>query len=71
MRVRTIFCSSELSGHLSELEVYANDKNEIYISISESPEDPFRSQFIALDRDTAIKFSKVLRKEISALDKPS
>lgn len=52
------------------LEVYANDENEINIEI-ESPhlEGSFVSfnsdRYISLDVDTAIKFSKQLRKSIA------
>ena len=67
MRVKTIFCSSEKQTYSSELEVYANANGELYISITADPNDPYQIQWICLDKDTAIKFSKVLRREISFL----
>lgn len=48
------------------IECFANTKNRIFISI-ENEENSFPSQFIALDKSTAIKFSKELRKQISIL----
>jgi hypothetical protein len=63
---KTIFCSSEKSGVNFEMECYLNAQNEIYIGIS-NPEDQLEFAFIALNKQTAIKFSKHLRKEISFL----
>lgn len=57
------FGDEECSDH--ELEVFANTKNKIYISISIPGYEP---SFTALDKETAIKLSKVLKTEISKLD---
>ena len=62
--IKIIFCSSEDSKHDSELECYMNENREIYVNI-ESPNGAFN--FICLDKDAAIKFSKVLRTEISKI----
>jgi hypothetical protein len=67
MRVKTIFCSSELSDYTSELQVYANADGELYISITSDPNDPYSYQWICFDKQTAIKFSKAVRREISFL----
>lgn len=47
------------------LVMYANSNNEIYISIDSEDDQP---SFICLDRSTAIKLAKELRKEISTLE---
>lgn len=44
--------------------MYANANNEIYISIDS---DELQPSFICLDRATAIKLAKELRREISTL----
>lgn len=67
MRVKTIFCSSDLSDYTSELQVYANADGELYISITSDSNDPYAYQWICLDKQTAIKFSKSVRREISFL----
>lgn len=61
------FTGSDSSGtEESEMNVFNNDNNEIYISISV----PWaHNTFICLDRETAISLSKQLRKSISFLDK--
>lgn len=48
------------------LIIYASGHNEIFIKIEDNNMDKF--QFISLDRETAIKLSKELRKQISLLD---
>ena len=65
MGVRTVFVSSEKSDYNSELEVYYNAFNEIYISIYVPGGDAHESQYITLDKETAIKLAKTLRREIS------
>ncbi len=64
-KTKVIFCSSDKSDYDSELECYINDNQEIYINI-ECPNGTFN--FICLDKQTAIKFSKVLRTEISKIN---
>ena len=66
MGIKTIFENSPSSGHDSEMQVYANDKGELYITIY-SHDNPYSENFICLDKETAIKFSKVVRREISFL----
>lgn len=55
---------SELQEHT--LQCFSNTRNEIYIKI----EMPFfEKTFICLDRETAIKFHRELKKQISYLSK--
>ena len=51
---------SETDQH--ELELFANDNNEIFISIVGNS-----SEFICLDKSTAIRLSKTLRTEINKI----
>lgn len=67
MGVKTIFVSSEESNHNSELVVYYNDKNNLFIEIYIPDGDPCESQFICLDKATAVKLVKSIRREISFL----
>jgi hypothetical protein len=46
----------------TELQVYHNVSNEIFIQIEDEDRPP---SWICLDKETAIKFSKELRKQIS------
>lgn len=64
--VKLIFLSSELSGIETEVECYCNVNNQILIKISES-DDHSDFKCVSLDRDTAIKLVKNLKKEISYL----
>lgn len=64
--VRTVYGSSELSGHDSELEMFNNTKNELFIRIYKT-NDNFDNNFICFDLETAIKFSKELRKYIAII----
>ena len=54
---------------LTTLEMYATNNNVIYIKIVEEFEQ-FSNEMvqIELDKSTAIKFSKELRKQIALLD---
>lgn len=52
------------------LQVFTNTQGKLYIEI-EDTEDDFKSvQFTVLDKDTAIKFSKELRKQIALMFEP-
>lgn len=64
--VKLVFYGSEESISLdTELRCFCNTHDEIFIGIREkdSPEI-----WITLDKSTAIKFSKELRKQIALLD---
>ena len=61
MAVHLVFKGSEKSKTTEhELECFNNQHNEIFIAIK-----GYSDEFIALDVQTAIKFSKQLRKSIS------
>lgn len=68
--VKLIFGGTELSNTESHtLQVYTNINNELFISISEPI--VFESDgvnFICLDKSTAIKFSKELRRQIALME---
>ncbi len=48
----------------TELTCYLNDKNQIFIQI-EDTENDYNSGFICLDKSTAIKLHRELKKQIS------
>ena len=49
----------------NELQVYCNTENEIFIGINYENFGELNSGIIAIDIDTAIKFSKEIRKQIA------
>ena len=58
--MKTVFLGTERSGTSeTELEVFGNTENELFICID--------SEFICLDRQTAIKLVKVMKSEISKI----
>lgn len=59
------FHSTERSKCNSRLRLWYNNFNELFIEI-ETDDQP--SSFICLDKDTAIKLSKEMRKQISFLE---
>lgn len=63
--VKLVFYGTSDSGtQENELELFVNAKNEIFISIA----DPgYPGTHICLDRETAIKLSKELRKQIALI----
>ena len=63
--IKTIFCSSEKLGFDAELQAFSNADNEIYIEIEMGD---FPCSFITLNRETAIKFVKTLKREIAKID---
>jgi hypothetical protein len=50
------------------LEVFANDKNELFFSIDMNMQHDFGEAFICLDKTTAIKLSREIRKQIALLE---
>jgi hypothetical protein len=61
--VKIIFCgSSHTPKHEIKTETYSN---ELFVSINMGTSEEF---FISLDKQTAIKFSKEIRKQISYLE---
>jgi hypothetical protein len=69
MAVELKFTSTQRSEVQTELIAHCNQNNEIYIEIKE-PEcaHDWDYQFICLDKETAIKLAKELRKQISMLE---
>jgi hypothetical protein len=64
MATNIVFLGSVISETDStELRMFYNAHNEIYIEINSI--DDFPSSFICLDRETAIKLHKELKKQIS------
>lgn len=66
MAIELVFTGSyksETSEHTSR--IYFNSENEIYMEIL----NPYNEiSFICFDKETAIKFSKELRKQISFIE---
>lgn len=61
---KIIFLGTENSEN-HKLECYRNDNNEIFIAIDMDYNQI--SDWITLDKDTAIKLSRVLKSEISKI----
>ena len=51
-----------------ELQLYSNIKNEIFIKIYHW-ETPEQAEWITLNKATSVKLSKVLKREISKIEK--
>jgi hypothetical protein len=63
---KLIFCGSQDSETQEhQLKCYANTKNNIYLSIDTG--NYYGNSFICLDRSTAIKLHRELKKQISFL----
>lgn len=62
--VKLQFHGTENSMDNNYLEVFATEKQEIFIGIQNSLNE-FDINFISLDKETAIKLSKEIRKQIS------
>lgn len=69
MAVELKFTSTERSEIETKLTLHFNVYNEIYIEIKD-PEcaHDWDYQYICLDKETAIKLAKELRKQISMLE---
>ena len=65
MATKIIFQGSTKTGIESELQCFANTWNEIFIQIDNKYD---YNSFICLDKQTAIRFSKLLKSEISKLE---
>ena len=67
-KIKTVFCSSDISDVNHEMLAYANHHNEIYINIKNNDDGhQYNNIFIVLDLTTAIKFVKHLKKEIALI----
>lgn len=69
MAVKLSFQGTEKSSSdLRELECYAGN-NEIVVLITDTDcEHDYNQQFVALDKSTAIRLSRELRKQIALID---
>jgi hypothetical protein len=67
MKIKTSYCSVDEANY-TELEAYANTQNQIYISISVPGGDFREVQSIVLDKKTAIRLAKDIRREISFIE---
>lgn len=66
--VKIVFCGSEKSElDCMELQCFKNTREEIFLSIKDTRIDDeyYGSQFICLDKATAIKLHRELKKQIS------
>ena len=65
--VKLLFFGSEKSDTgRHELQVYCDQSKELFLSIDSKDEKHF--SFLVLDKSTAIKFSRELRKQIARLE---
>jgi hypothetical protein len=65
--VKLVFCGDFDSEETNkEMQVYVNQNDKLYLCIDDS-EDSFRWQYIVLNKETAIKFSRELRKQIALM----
>jgi len=62
---KIIFTGTE-STESQEMQIYFNANNEIFIKIYDW-ETPEQSEFITLNKATAVKLCKVLKREISKI----
>jgi hypothetical protein len=63
MNVKTIYCSDD-QMYMSELMAYANDKNQIFMQITYE----YDYQHIVLDKLTAIRLVKDLKRQIAFIN---
>jgi hypothetical protein len=50
------------------LEVYVNQNGGLFIQITDMESEYINSQFTVMDKATAVKFSRELRKQISLME---
>jgi len=67
MRIKTTYCSLNEAKY-TELVAYVNTKNQIYIEIYNPINASNELQNIVLDKKTAIRLAKDLRREISFME---
>jgi len=70
--VKLVFCGDDATRQTKkEMQVYINQLRKIFIGIDDTHERTNgwdNLQYIVLDKETAIKFSRELRKQISLMD---
>jgi len=65
--VKLVFCGDVDSEETNkEMQVYINQNDKLFLVIDDS-NDNLRWQYIVLNKDTAIKFSRELRKQIALM----
>ena len=67
-KTKIIFCASDKLQQESELQAFLNTENEIYIEIDMGDCPP---SFITLNKETAVKFVKHLKREIAKIEMES
>ena len=64
---KLIFCGTDESqSETFELQAYCNLRKELFIQIDHR-DDVYPASFICLDRETAIKLSKEIRRQIALM----
>jgi hypothetical protein len=67
--VKLIFCGDpEAECYEKAVQVYVNEAGKLYLQIRDYEADFEQSEFTVFDKETAIKFSKELRKQIALMD---
>ena len=66
--VRLIFDSTEESGLNTSIECFVNSKNKMVLDISHLNDLGFEKRMVALDRPTAIRLVKNMRKAIQLME---
>jgi hypothetical protein len=67
--VKLLFCGTEQSETQEhQLQCYSNTNNEIYIGIDGDVNNDYFKGFLCLDKSTAIKLHRELKKQISFLN---
>lgn len=66
--VRLIFDSTEESGLNTSIECFVNYKNKMVLDISHLNDLSFEKRMVALDRPTAIRLVKNMRKAIQLME---
>jgi len=66
--VKLIFCGDpEAECCETAVQVYVNESGKLYLEIRDYLSDFEQSEYTVLDKETAIKFSKELRKQIALM----
>lgn len=66
MAAKIKYVSQHAENAPQELQVYINGHNQLVVLVSNTLHNNY--EFVALDKDTAIKFAKEVRKQISFLE---
>jgi hypothetical protein len=67
--VKLVFCGDiEAQQFEKQLQVYVNNEGKLYIELDDIDASCYSCQYTVLDKSTAIKFSKELRRQIALMD---